>query len=155
MPTLELKSNVKPSTFAYPPPIEVAKKEEKERVATAILSVTAKAKRREAEKAKIEPMEVDEVKEEVKEEEKEVKKEEEKNWEVLKNPARVMKQQVRICFGIWLNFVIENFFSQLRYLEMTDPRWKPVKDVTSGGIILVKDNSPGEVVEFVQPVAGE
>lgn len=39
MPVLEMKSNAKPSMFAYPPAVEVAKKEEKERVATAILSV--------------------------------------------------------------------------------------------------------------------
>lgn len=52
MPVVDYKSNAKPSMFAYPAPIEVAKKEEKERVATAILSVTAKAKKREAEKAK-------------------------------------------------------------------------------------------------------
>jgi 26S proteasome regulatory subunit N2 len=113
MPILELRSNIKPSTFAYPPPIEVAKKEEKERVATAILSVTAKAKRREAEKAKTsdgkpekpEPMEVDEEakkKEEAEEKEKEEKEKEKKEekkeeplFEVLKNPARVMKQQVK------------------------------------------------------------
>lgn len=126
MPVLEYKSNIKPSTFAYPPPLEVAKKEEKERVATAILSVTAKAKRREAEKdstpatklstsAKEEPMEVDVAPvETAKEKKKEDKKEgedvvktesaekivievkkEEPTFELLKNPARVMKQQVR------------------------------------------------------------
>jgi len=107
MPTVEYKSNIKPSTFAYPPPLELAKKEEKERVATAILSVTAKAKRREADKVKggdkSEPMEIEEdtkKKEEVEKEkeeepkEKEVKKEE-PSFEILKNPARVMKQQVQ------------------------------------------------------------
>jgi 26S proteasome regulatory subunit N2 len=103
MPVMELKSNIKPTTFAYPPPLEIAKKEEKERVTTAVLSVTAKAKRREAEKTKgdkAEPMEVDEEKEvkPIKEEESvpviaEAKKEE-PNFEILKNPARVMKQQV-------------------------------------------------------------
>ncbi len=40
MPVLEVKSNAKPSMFAYPPAVEVAKKEEKERVATAVLSVS-------------------------------------------------------------------------------------------------------------------
>jgi len=160
MPVMDLKSNIKPSTFAYPPPLEVAKKEEKERVATAILSVTAKAKRREAEKdkpkdGKSEPMEVDEEvkpkeeevkdkekdkdvdkdkeKDKEKEKEKEVKKEE-LPFETLKNPARVMKQQ-------------------LRYMEMIDRRFKAVKDVTAGGIIIVKDNTPTEPVELVQPVA--
>lgn len=40
MPVMEVKSNAKPSMFAYPPAVEVAKKEEKERVATAVLSVS-------------------------------------------------------------------------------------------------------------------
>lgn len=107
MPVLQFKSNAKPSTFAYPPPLEERKKEEKERVATAILSVTAKAKRREAEKAKAaggeskeEAMEIEVEKEKAeekekkeKEKEKEVKKEE-PLFEMLDNPARVMKQQV-------------------------------------------------------------
>ncbi|XP_021963338.1 26S proteasome non-ATPase regulatory subunit 1 [Folsomia candida] len=165
MPVLEYKSNIKPSTFAYPPPLEVAKKEEKERVATAILSVTAKAKRREAEKdstpatklstsAKEEPMEVDVAPvETAKEKKKEDKKEgedvvktesaekivievkkEEPTFELLKNPARVMKQQ-------------------LRFMEMTGKRFKAIKDITSGGIILVKDSNPTDPVELVQPVA--
>jgi len=149
MPILEYKSNVKPSTFAYPPPLEERKKEEKERVATAILSVTAKAKRREAEKAKTtgtgeQPMEVDEEvkkeekieeekKEKEKEKEKEVKKEE-PAFEMLGNPARVMRQQVR-------------------YIELSDKRWKPIKDISTGGILIVKDSSPGQPLDLVEPVA--
>jgi 26S proteasome regulatory subunit N2 len=156
MPILEYKSNIKPSTFAYPPPLEERKKEEKERVATAILSVTAKAKRREAEKAKTAdgavagpstkpdeptPMEVDEDKakataeedKDKKEKEKEVKKEE-PSFEMLGNPARVMRQQ-------------------LRYIEFSDKRWKPVKDISSGGILIVKDTSPGQPLDLVEPVA--
>ncbi|CAL8114196.1 unnamed protein product [Orchesella dallaii] len=151
MPVMEVKSNAKPSMFAYPPAVEVAKKEEKERVTTAVLSVTAKAKRREAEKAKAsapekgEPMEIDEEakKKEQEEKEKEEKekeakekevKKEEPNFEVLKNPARVMKQQ-------------------LRHMEVNDKRWKPLKDITIGGILVVRDASPSEPIELVQPVA--
>jgi 26S proteasome regulatory subunit N2 len=147
MPVVNFKSNCKPSMFAYPPPIETAKKEEKERVATVVLSVTAKAKRREAEKAKAvaaekgEAMDVDEEKEKekaveeekVKEKEKEVVKEEPK-FEILANPARVMKQQ-------------------LRFMELNDKRWKPIKEVQSGGIIVLTDSTPDAAVEIVAPVA--
>lgn len=149
MPVVSFKSNVKPSMFAYPPPLETAKKEEKERVATVVLSVTAKAKRREAEKAKAvaaekgDAMEVDEEKEKEKEKEKAEadekvketeKKKEEPNFEILANPARVVKQQ-------------------LRYMELNDKRWKPIKEVQSGGIIVLTDSTPDAAVEFVAPVA--
>jgi 26S proteasome regulatory subunit N2 len=44
-------SNAKPSLFAYPPPTKAAKKEAAPKVATAVLSTTAKVKAREKKKA--------------------------------------------------------------------------------------------------------
>ncbi|XP_032081923.1 26S proteasome non-ATPase regulatory subunit 1-like [Thamnophis elegans] len=52
MPKVQYRSNVKPSTFAYPAPLEVPKEKEKEKVSTAVLSITAKAKKKEKEKEK-------------------------------------------------------------------------------------------------------
>merc|ERR1711997_609404 len=52
MPVFKMKSNAKPSTYAYPAPLEEKKKEDKEKVATAVLSITAKQKKKEAEKNK-------------------------------------------------------------------------------------------------------
>merc|ERR1712024_411048 len=52
MPVLQYRSNAKPSTYAYPPALEETKKESKEKVATAVLSITAKQKKKEAEKNK-------------------------------------------------------------------------------------------------------
>merc|ERR1719474_2512679 len=73
MPVIQFKSNAKPSTYGYPPNLEEKKKEDKEKVATAILSITNKQKRKEAEKKKKdeEKMVVDEktVKEDEKKEE--------------------------------------------------------------------------------------
>lgn len=69
MPKLEIKSNAKPSLYAYPPPLEEEKKErEREKVTTAVLSTTAKhAKKKEAEKReKEEKMEVEESTSQVK-----------------------------------------------------------------------------------------
>merc|ERR1712198_396565 len=80
MPVIQFKSNAKPSTYGYPPNLE-EKKEDKEKVATAILSITNKQKRKEAEKKK-------------KDEEEE--KKEEPLFEMLSNPARVMKAQLRV-----------------------------------------------------------
>lgn len=52
MPKVSFKSNAKPSTYGYPAPLEEKKKEAGEKVATAVLSITAKHKKKEAEKKK-------------------------------------------------------------------------------------------------------
>ena len=55
MPKVEFRCNAKPSSFAYPPPIEEKKKEEAGRVETAVLSITNKKKQQLKEKAKEKP----------------------------------------------------------------------------------------------------
>lgn len=50
MPKLELRSNAKPSLYAYPAPLEEKKREEREKVTTAVLSIAARQKRRGHEK---------------------------------------------------------------------------------------------------------
>lgn len=50
MPKLELKSNAKPSLYAYPAPMEEKKREEREKVTTAVLSIAARQKRRDHDK---------------------------------------------------------------------------------------------------------
>lgn len=50
MPKMEFRSNAKPSTYAYPPPLEEKKEKEREKVTTAVLSITAKARKKEVEK---------------------------------------------------------------------------------------------------------
>ncbi|KAG8136382.1 putative 26S proteasome non-ATPase regulatory subunit 1 protein, partial [Naja naja] len=66
MPKVQYRSNVKPSTFAYPAPLEVPKEKEKEK--------------EEAEKK----------------DEKEKKKEPEPSFQILDNPARVMPAQLKV-----------------------------------------------------------
>lgn len=153
MPVISFKSNVKPSTYGYPAPLEEKKKEDKEKVATAILSITAKQKKKEAEKKKDkdssgEKMDVDEEKEKAsKDQEKEKKesadkdkkdeeaktKKEEATFDTLSNPARVMKPQLKV-------------------ITLEDPKYKPLKDIVIGGIVLLKNNT-GEPCEIVEPVA--
>lgn len=102
MPVIQFRSAARPSTYGYPAPLEEKKKEDKEKVATAILSITNKQKKKEAERRKKDDdkMEVDEKKEEEKKEEAvEEKKEEKKEeplFEMLSNPARVMKAQLKV-----------------------------------------------------------
>ena len=59
-PQFEFISNARPSLFAYPAPTKPPKKEAVTKVATAVLSTTAKAKAREKKKAAAEgePIEV-------------------------------------------------------------------------------------------------
>lgn len=164
MPKLEIRSNAKPSTFAYPPPLEEKKDKNKEKVETAVLSITAKQKKKEAErKEKEEKMEVDEKKDESKEtpepekpplkkeksdadkneekkdekaeeKEKEEKKEPEPTFEMLSNPARVMK-------------------SQLKVLAMPEEtKYYPIKDVCHGGIIMLQNHKPEEQEDIVEAV---
>ncbi|XP_017038974.1 26S proteasome non-ATPase regulatory subunit 1 [Drosophila ficusphila] len=189
MPKMEYKSAAKPSLYAYPAPLEEKKSEEREKVATAVLSIAARQKRREnADKKEDEKMDVDEdskegtavkkdeetkteekpateekpkkkeekekKKEEDKEKDKEVaatssekdkekekekdkkeKKEPEPTSEVLQNPARVLRQQLKV-------------------LSVIDGQsYEPLKDVTIGGIIVFQHTGKAEDQELVEPVA--
>ena len=163
MPKIQFKSNAKPSTYAYPPMLEEKKSDEKQKVETAVLSTTNKAKRKEIEKkkAEVEKMDVDEdkkeesapkklkespkeedKKEEKKEEKKEKddkkedKKEEEPTTEMLDNPARVMKQQLR----------------KVSILDSCE--YTPMKDVSCGGFIMLHRSKSGKgEEELVEPIA--
>ncbi|KAG5318181.1 PSMD1 ATPase, partial [Pseudoatta argentina] len=177
MPKLEIKSNARPSIYAYPAPLEEKKREEREKVTTAVLSIAARARRRETERKardSHEKMEVDpssetkelqEVKEaassskekdEKKKDEKETKetkekpekkvvkdgdekekKEPEPSFEVLQNPARVLRQQLKV----------------IQLVEGS--HYTPVKDIQIGGIVMVKHMQTDTEEELVEPVAGE
>ncbi|XP_005095836.1 26S proteasome non-ATPase regulatory subunit 1 [Aplysia californica] len=165
MPKVEFKSNARPSLYAYPPVLEEKKDKAKEKVETAVLSITAKQKKKDLEKKKdsqtsvdgsaaAESMEVDdssksssaskekkdekpsekkEAEEEDATESTEKKKEPEATFEILSNPARVMK-------------------AQLRVLSVENSRYQPVKDLAHGGIILLKNRKPGEQEDIVETV---
>jgi len=175
MPVMKIKSNAKPATYAYPPPLEEKKKEDKEKVATAVLSITAKQKKKDAAAAKKaasggtsgaassdkpEKMDVEEEKKDTgsekkdkvegagekkeatdakKDEEKKEEKKPDPTFDVLNNPARVMKPQLQV-------------------ISLEQPaRYKPVKDISIGGIIMMKkiDSEGGaadEEEEIVKPV---
>eukprot|EP00096_Caligus_rogercresseyi_P009928 TRINITY_DN3477_c0_g1_i4.p1 TRINITY_DN3477_c0_g1~~TRINITY_DN3477_c0_g1_i4.p1 ORF type:complete len:967 (+),score=385.28 TRINITY_DN3477_c0_g1_i4:94-2994(+) len=145
MPVVSFKSNAKPSVYGYPPMLEEKKKEDKEKVATAVLSITHKQKRKDAEKRKkdAEKMEVDEKeatpavvapeKTEKTDKKTEEKRKDEPSFEVLSNPARVMKPQLKVT-------------------QIEDPhKYKALKDTSIGGIIMMC-NQTGEKDEIVEPV---
>lgn len=72
---------------------------------------------------------------EKKDEKDEKKKEAEPNFEILSNPARVLRQQLKV---VTLN---------------EGSNYVPMKEISIGGIILVRSLKPGEE-ELVEPVAG-
>jgi len=154
MPVVKIRSGAKPSMFGYPPNLEEKKKEDKEKVTTAVLSITNKQKKKEAEKKKgkesEDKMDVDEKKDDKKEKmDVDEKKEDEKdkkdtekaadepepNFELLSNPARVMK-------------------AQLKVVSMEDSKYRPMKDMSIGGVIMLDRAELGadEKEEIVEPI---
>jgi len=171
MPKIQFRSNAKPSVYAYPEPLQPPKKEELEKVSTAILSITAKSKSRQKKDTKDEAMEVDDAKTTKKEEKSEAskssekdidetekteteakkekegedaeKKKEEPEFEMIDNPARTMP-------------------AQLKKLTLpADCRYSPLKSVDVGGIIVMRDMKESEPEDLIEPlpastaVAGE
>ncbi|KNC76703.1 hypothetical protein SARC_10812, partial [Sphaeroforma arctica JP610] len=127
MPKAEVKSDAKASLFAYPPKMEVEKKEKKEKVSTAILSITQKMRAKQKKEGKgekepepapqEEPMAIDEP---AAEEEKQPQPTE---YQMLSNPARVVA-------------------AQRQYVHIEGDRYEPIRELA--GIVMVKDKTPEE-----------
>merc|ERR1712227_843240 len=137
MPVVKIRSGAKPSMFGYPPALEEKKKEDKEKVTTAVLSITNKQKKKEAEKKKGKDGE-EKMKEDEKKDEKEKEKsdEPEPNFELLSNPARVMK-------------------AQLKVVSLEDGEYRPMKDISIGGVIMLDRSTEvgvDEKEEIVEPI---
>merc|ERR1712147_61712 len=138
MPVVKIKSAAKPSTYGYPPNLEEKKKEDKEKVSTAVLSITNKQRKKDHEKKKgkegEDKMEVDE-KNDDKEKKEEKADEPEPNFELLSNPARVMK-------------------AQLKVVSLEDVKYQPIKDLSIGGVIMLNRAKLGadEKEEIVEPI---
>merc|ERR1712110_439678 len=89
---------------------------------------------------KKEKMDVDEKKEDDKKEEKKEEKEKsdepEPNFEMLSNPARVMK-------------------AQLKVVSLEDGKYRPMKDISIGGVIMLDRSTEvgvDEKEEIVEPI---
>lgn len=142
MPKIEFLSSAAPSVFGYPPAMEEKKDAKKDKVEKAVLSITSKQKRRDAAKTE-EKMDVDDkaaaVKDtkeaDSKETEKEVEKPKEPEFELLQNPTRVIKPQLKVIS------------------QPKGSRYQPLKDVACGGIIMLRDtqsDQPETIVETVK-----
>ncbi|CAG8455290.1 13893_t:CDS:10 [Ambispora leptoticha] len=146
IPKFEFISNAKPSLFAYPATTKPPATNVVEKVATAVLSTTAKAKARakksEKEKGHEIPdaMETDEKKDDTKKDEEKVTstyslKQITSSYDLLENMARVLP-------------------GQLQYISFKeDSRYIPVKKGIVGGILMMKDQRPDEPEELIAPSA--
>ncbi|KIY63518.1 26S proteasome regulatory complex, non-ATPase subcomplex, Rpn2/Psmd1 subunit [Cylindrobasidium torrendii FP15055 ss-10] len=179
VPKFDVTSNAKPSLFAYPATTKVQKKETVAKVATAVLSTTAKVKAREKRKAESEGMDVDDTKKdepadvEMKSEEKagdispitgtisnlpeetsaKPKRKSEPSFEMLANFSRVTPAQ----------FAYISFPSDSRYQPVRSVSSKPAakagkskilaqstgKATGGGGILLLADLRPEDEAEFI------
>lgn len=143
MPVLEYKSNAKPSLYAYPAPLEEKKEKSTGHKLPAILSITLKQSKKK-EKQKEEKMEVESQEEQEKkkkeeeskkaEEEQKKKDEKEATFELLANPARAIRPQLKV-------------------MQMPEnSRYKPIKELNIGGIVMMRDLHKNEPEKFVEAV---
>lgn len=145
IPKFPLACNSKKSLFAYPPKSEDVKEKKAEKLETAVLSTTARAKQRAQRAAadKDEKMDIDETGEQAngnikndgekpEAEEEEPEEEEEEQYE-LDNLTRVVP-------------------SQLKYVSFIENgRFKPVREYkNNNGVVVLIDKKQGEKVEYIK-----
>ncbi|KAF9911713.1 proteasome regulatory particle base subunit [Linnemannia zychae] len=134
LPEIEFTSNARPSLFAYIPPTKPPAAVTVEKVATAVLSTTAKAqaKAKKAKSAESDAMDEDEKPEAKAEEAKE---------EEAKVAAKPKKEPLSEKLGNLARVVP----AQLKYISFDkDARYVPVKKDVTGGIVVLLDNKPDE-----------
>ncbi|TRM60265.1 armadillo-type protein [Schizophyllum amplum] len=179
VPKFDFVSDARPSLFAYPPSTKPPKKETVTKVATAVLSTTAKAKAREKKKAaEGDAMDTDDKKEgdgdvemkpeEVKEDENKASssaptpKRKEPSSETLPNFCRVTPAQLA-----YLKFPPEGRYQPVRPVSIKPPPPPAPKSARSktqaaamgltadgyiggGGILIMDDRRPSESAELVE-----
>ncbi|KAK6533789.1 proteasome regulatory particle base subunit [Orbilia ellipsospora] len=157
VPDFQMWSNTKPSLFDYPPKAEESTEKTVEKIATAVLSTTAKARqrakrsekeRREREGSVTDSMIIDpppetpiattagEANGETKEEETGKKK--------------GKKSQSKETAGYKIDNMSRVLPAQLKYISfLPDSRYVPVKKVT-GGVLLLADKTPSEPAKLLE-----
>ncbi|EPT04013.1 26S proteasome regulatory complex non-ATPase subcomplex Rpn2/Psmd1 subunit [Fomitopsis schrenkii] len=169
-PDFEFVSNVRPSLFAYPAPTKPPKKEAVAKVATAVLSTTARAKAREKKKAAEDNVPQDEKPEAKKDGDVEMKdseaststpKRKEPSSEKQPNFSRVVPAQVP-----YISFPADGRYQPVRVLSTKSapsakgkgfaPKSSLVPGLTSerftggGGILILADHRPDEEPDYIE-----
>lgn len=154
IPKFELNCHTKPDLFQYPPKTEESKEKQPDKIATAVLSTTNRAKARANKKKKSQEGEADEDddKMEIEEEQKEVEKnKEEKKSEKIEDDVAVIrysKTPYKIGNLTRVLPVQSNYISFVK-----DDRFIPARKFKgSSGIIVLEDTKPNEKIEVIKTV---
>ncbi|KAG8710207.1 proteasome regulatory particle base subunit [Ceratobasidium sp. 423] len=154
-PSFEFISNARPALFAYPALVKPPTKEAIEKVATAVLSTTAKAKAREKTKEKEkaategERMETDDTPAPAQDEEMKVDE---------PAPAPTPKRTGPAPTSETLQNLSRVTPAQMQFITFpTESRFQPVRPIAKGGggIVMLVDKKEGEDVEWIQPFGTE
>ncbi|KAI5808617.1 armadillo-type protein [Peziza echinospora] len=174
IPNFKFHSNTKPSLFDYPPKVEESAEKAVEKVATAVLSTTNKARQRakrsekeraakEAAASKGDSMQIDDLasapqtpapsgagdKMEIEEEGSPEKKYDAPTTDQEKTAAKKAKVE-KEPVGYFVDNLSRVLPQQLKYISFPeDGRYAPVKKPT-GGILLLHDRNPDEVPELME-----
>lgn len=165
IPKFDILCHTKPELFQYPPKVEESKEKQPDKIATAVLSTTAKAKARAKKKSvKDGKMDVDEEsKPSVKEEDEESKtKEGEKETEgdkekKEKEEATKSDEPLKIRYSK-VPYSLDNMSrvlpAQSNFIAFAkDSRFSPVRKLRGNtGIIILKDNDATEKCEFIKTI---
>merc|ERR1719240_295701 len=137
-PSFKLKCDARPSLFAYPEPLKEEVEEKKERVETAVLSITSKAKAKAALKEKEAGPESAKESMQVEKEEGEDKQEPEPESFEVSNPCRVTYSQQS-----FMSFVENQRYRPVR--KDLDPR-------RNLGVLVLTDSMSGEPDEELRDI---
>lgn len=159
-PKFEVNCHTKSDIFQYPPKVEESKEKLPDKIATAVLSTTAKAKnyakKKQNKKDHNGDINIDE-KEEEKEEKIEEKEEEKKD--IIKDGKVEEKSEDPVLIRYSKTpYIINNSSrvlpAQANYISFTkDDRFVPVRKLKgTGGIIVFEDTKPDEPVEIIRTV---
>ncbi|AAS51195.1 ACL033Cp [Eremothecium gossypii ATCC 10895] len=152
IPKFSFHCHTKEGIFDYPPMFEEDIDKSIEKVATAVLSTTAKAKARAKKSKKDKAVEPDKSKEEIKVENEQRDKKE--------HDADVPEEEFKIKYTSTY-YKVENMTrvvpQQLKYIAFPkDERFTPVRKFKgSNGVIVLSDKTPDEPVEVIKTVRQE
>ncbi|QPG73265.1 hypothetical protein FOA43_000573 [Brettanomyces nanus] len=173
VPKLKINCHCPPDVFGYPPKVESQVKQQTEKVTTAVLSTTARAKARAALKAKNkkddddddddDKMDVDEKKEDTDEKNVEGKKEEKKGDEEdrAKKPSlsnEELQSPTLLSLYVQKPYQLDNMTrvvpAQLKYITFSkDERFTPVRKFRGiSGIVVLNDSKPSQKFEKIKTV---
>lgn len=171
MPDLEFVSNIRPSAFAYPPLTQPPTSEKVEKVATAVLSTTAKAKaraqkaekekekeKRKADAAGVVSMETDSISASPSltsmDVDQDNKDKDGKDKEKEKDKDGKEKKKEKEPKFEYLSNPARVLPSQLKHISFKkDSRYQPVKKHDLFGILLLKDLNPDQEETIILPSA--